>query len=90
MYIIQRLIQPFHFRGHNYPIWCSTGLYIATGSRDLTARLWSTDREYPLQTYVGHTQDEQLVPVVVFTADIEFAQKACHFEFAVLQYGQLH
>lgn len=48
-------------RGHNYPIWCvaesSTGLYLATGSRDLTAKLWSTDREHPLQTYIGHTQD---------------------------------
>lgn len=47
--------------GHNYPIWCvaesSTGLYLATGSRDLTAKLWSTDREHPLQTYIGHTQD---------------------------------
>lgn len=59
-----RLIQLAHssfFRGHNFPIWCvaesSTGLYVATGSRDLTARLWSTDREYPLQTYIGHTQD---------------------------------
>lgn len=35
----------------------STGLYLATGSRDLTARLWSTEREHPLQTYIGHTQD---------------------------------
>lgn len=51
----------FHYRGHNYPIWCvaesSVGMYLATGSKDLTARLWSTDREYPLQTYIGHTQD---------------------------------
>lgn len=50
-----------HCRGHNYPIWClaesSTGVYLATGSRDLTARLWSTEREFPLQTYIGHTQD---------------------------------
>lgn len=49
------------FSGHNYPIWCvaesSTGLYLATGSRDLTAKLWSTDREHSLQTYIGHTQD---------------------------------
>lgn len=47
--------------GHNYAIWCvaesSTGQYVATGSRDLTARLWCTDREHPLQTYIGHTQD---------------------------------
>lgn len=33
------------------------GLYLATGSRDSTARLWSTDREHPLETFIGHTQD---------------------------------
>lgn len=48
-------------RGHNYPIWCvaesPAGLYLATGSRDSTARLWSTDREHPLETFIGHTQD---------------------------------
>lgn len=49
------------YRGHNYPIWCvaesSVGSYLATGSRDRTARLWSTERQFPLQTYIGHTQD---------------------------------
>lgn len=49
------------YRGHNYAVWClaesTVATYLATGSRDLTARLWSTEREFPLQTYVGHTQD---------------------------------
>lgn len=49
------------YRGHNYAVWCmaesAVGTYLATGSRDLTARLWSSEREFPLQTYVGHTQD---------------------------------
>jgi transcription initiation factor TFIID subunit 5 len=49
----------FFFRGHNYPIWCvdEGSNYIATGSKDTTARLWSYDRKYPLKTYVGHVQD---------------------------------
>lgn len=58
-------------RGHNYPIWCvaesSVGMYLATGSKDLTARLWSTDREYPLQTYIGHTQDVDVSFLYFFT-----------------------
>ena len=49
------------YRGHNYPIWCvdesPLGFYVATGARDLTARLWTLDRKYPLITYVGHTLD---------------------------------
>lgn len=53
------------YRGHNHPIWSvaesPTGLYLATGSRDTTARLWCTDREFPLQIYVGHTQDVDTV-----------------------------
>lgn len=35
----------------------SVGSHLATGSRDRTARLWSTERQFPLQTYIGHTQD---------------------------------
>lgn len=49
------------YRGHNYAVWClaesTVGTYLATGSKDLTARLWNSEREFPLQTYVGHTQD---------------------------------
>lgn len=55
------------YRGHSYAVWCmaesSVGTFLATGSKDLTARLWSSEREFPLQTYVGHTQD---VDVSVF------------------------
>lgn len=50
--------------GHSYPIWCvaesPVGMYTATGSKDLTARLWSLEREFPLITYVGHTQDVEV------------------------------
>lgn len=57
------------YRGHNYAVWClaesTVGTYLATGSKDLTARLWNSEREFPLQTYVGHTQD---VDVSVYTA----------------------
>lgn len=56
------------YRGHNYPIWClaesATDLYLATGSRDSTARLWSTTREVPLQIYAGHTQDVTVCTLV--------------------------
>lgn len=68
----------FWFRGHNYPVWCVTessiGLYLATGSRDFTARLWSTDREFPLQTYVGHTQD----------VDVSYCFHYCYFNRYIL------
>lgn len=52
------------YRGHRYPIWCvdesPVGMYMATGSKDLTARLWSLENEFPLITYVGHTQDVEV------------------------------
>lgn len=52
------------YRGHRYPIWCMdespVGMYAATGSKDLTARLWSLEKEFPLITYVGHTQDVEV------------------------------
>lgn len=52
------------YRGHRYPIWCMdespVGMYVATGSKDLTARLWSLEREFPLITYAGHTQDVEV------------------------------
>ncbi|KAJ9588315.1 hypothetical protein L9F63_018313 [Diploptera punctata] len=49
------------YRGHNYPIWCvdasPMGVYVATGSHDRTARLWSLDRTFPLRVFAGHNQD---------------------------------
>lgn len=45
-------------RGHNSPIWAldvsALNMYVATGSRDKTARLWTLDKTYPLRLYVGH------------------------------------
>lgn len=32
-------------------------LYIATGSHDRTAKLWSLDRTFPLRIFAGHFLD---------------------------------
>lgn len=52
------------YKGHRYPIWCMdespVGMYLATGSKDLTARLWSLEKNFPLITYIGHTQDVEV------------------------------
>ncbi len=49
------------YRGHSKPIWdvdwSPRGIYFATGSRDHTARLWSTDRIQPLRIFAGHLND---------------------------------
>jgi transcription initiation factor TFIID subunit 5 len=49
------------YRGHHNPVWdvqwSPTGVYFATGSRDRTARLWSTDRTSCLRVYAGHLSD---------------------------------
>lgn len=49
------------YRGHAKPIWdvdwSPRGIYFATGSRDHTARLWSTDRIQPLRIFAGHLND---------------------------------
>uniref|UniRef100_F6YGZ1 TFIID subunit TAF5 NTD2 domain-containing protein n=1 Tax=Ciona intestinalis TaxID=7719 RepID=F6YGZ1_CIOIN len=46
------------YDAHNRPVWCvdisAYDLYFATGSADHTARLWTTERTYPLRTYAGH------------------------------------
>lgn len=51
----------FFSSGHNYPIWCMDtsifNLYIATGSHDRTAKLWSLDRKFPLRIFAGHFLD---------------------------------
>ncbi|XP_055387838.1 TAF5-like RNA polymerase II p300/CBP-associated factor-associated factor 65 kDa subunit 5L [Condylostylus longicornis] len=53
------------FIGHNHPIWCLSESpitsYVATGSKDLTAKLWSLHRKYPLITYVGHAEDVESI-----------------------------
>lgn len=47
--------------GHSYPIWCMDlsvfNLYVATGSHDRTAKLWSLDRIFPLRIFAGHFLD---------------------------------
>ena len=49
------------YRGHQNPVWdvqwSPLGTYFATGSRDKTARLWSTDRVSALRIYAGHLSD---------------------------------
>lgn len=49
------------YRGHQGPVWDAQwspmGVYFATGSRDRTARLWSTDRVSALRVYAGHLSD---------------------------------
>lgn len=49
------------YRGHNYPIWCldvaKHGVYMASGSYDRTAKLWSLDRTFPLRIFAGHNSD---------------------------------
>jgi WD40 repeat protein len=54
----------FFCRGHNYPIWCvdvsTLGVYVATGSHDRTARLWSLDRTFPLRIFAGHNEDVEV------------------------------
>ena len=49
------------YRGHNYPIWSldtsPVGGYFVTSSHDRIAKLWTTDRVYPLRNFIGHTSD---------------------------------
>lgn len=45
------------FRGHLFPVWdtaaCPGGQYVASGSADRTARIWSTERAQALRLLVG-------------------------------------
>lgn len=70
------------YRGHRYAIWCvdesPVGMYMATGSKDLTARLWSLENEFPLITYVGHTQDVE-VNVKEISLIYRIYNYFCHF-----------
>lgn len=48
-----------------HPIWTldisPLNLYFATGSRDTTVKLWSTEYLYPLRIFAGHTLDVDTV-----------------------------
>lgn len=49
------------YNGHTYPVFCVSssldGCYIASGSYDLSAILWATDRNTMLRLCAGHTQE---------------------------------
>ena len=32
-------------------------MYFATASQDTTARLWTTERQFPLRIFAGHAMD---------------------------------
>lgn len=54
------------YSGHSsYPVWCVDSSpvcdYFSTGSQDNTARLWCTDRIFPLRSLIGHTSDVNVV-----------------------------
>ena len=40
-----------------YNFFSLTGGYFASCSQDRTAKMWCTDRIYPLRSFVGHTYD---------------------------------
>jgi WD40 repeat protein len=54
------------YRGHENPIWdvewSPLGNYFVTGSRDRTARLWSTERIKALRVFAGHLSDVDVSP----------------------------
>ncbi|CAF1019336.1 unnamed protein product, partial [Didymodactylos carnosus] len=49
------------YRSHLSPVWCldthKTSGYFASGSMDSTIRLWTSERVYPLRTFVYHIDD---------------------------------
>lgn len=63
------------YRGHQNPVWdvqwSPMGVYFATGSRDKTARLWSTDRISALRIYAGHLSDVDVSASIVFAFSLE-------------------
>lgn len=40
-----------------YFIHSSVGAYFASASKDKTAKLWVTDRIYPIRSFIGHSYD---------------------------------
>lgn len=72
------------YRSHNYPIWCldesPMGQYVVTGSKDLSARLWSLEREHALIIYAGHTQDVEVGNrLTIFILHIQFLKVSVGF-----------
>ncbi|XP_076221285.1 will decrease acetylation isoform X7 [Nomia melanderi] len=62
MHVFYTNVLNIYYRsGHSYPIWCMDlsvfNLYVATGSHDRTAKLWSLDRIFPLRIFAGHFLD---------------------------------
>ena len=50
------------------------GDYFASCSHDQTAKLWCTERTYPLRSFVGHTYD---VDVGLYTLALLFSILNC-------------
>lgn len=83
------------YTGHHYPIWCMdespTGVYMATGSKDQTARLWSLEREHPLITYIGHTQDVEVKNIMVLNSKVgDYILIMVCLEFSISSEWQLY
>lgn len=49
------------YNGHLYPVWSISvspfALYFASASGDTTAKLWTTDRTFPIRVFASHTSD---------------------------------
>ena len=46
-----------------------TGEYFVSGSKDHTARVWCTDRVYPVRTLTGHNADVDVSTIVLETVN---------------------
>lgn len=57
------------YRGHSQPIWCinesPVGDFFATGSKDFTARLWCLERDFPILTFTGHSEDIEVSVFII-------------------------
>ena len=73
------------YRGHHGPVWDAQwspmGIYFATGGRDRTVRLWSTDRVSALRVYAGHLSDVDVCCVSISTSELTNTTKSSVFAF---------